>query len=111
MAPGSQQPLSLSEDQMRRTWALVDVLTSLKRRGNHPPPTAELIRRKFDALSLPALDTLSILVDSTIAEQRRRLSPRQVCGMAQAVRESSRKTLPRRSRTCTRAAMWCPPPR
>ena len=86
MAPGSQQPLSLSEDQMRRTWALVDVLTSLKRRGNHPPPTAELIRRKFDALSLPALDTLSILMDSTIAEQRRRLSPRQVCGMAQAVR-------------------------
>ena len=71
---------------MRRTWALVDILTSLKRRGNHPPPTAELIRRKFDALSSPALDTLSILMDSTIAEQCRRLSPRQVCGMAQAVR-------------------------
>ena len=84
MAPGSQKPLS--EDQMRRTWALVDILTSLKRRGNHPPPTAELIRRKFDALSSPALDTLSILMDSTIAEQCRRLSPRQVCGMAQAVR-------------------------
>ena len=84
MAPSSQQPLS--EDQMRRTWGLVDILTLLKRRGNHPPPTAELIRRKFDALSLPALDTLSIMVDSTIAEQHRRLSPRQVCGMAQAVR-------------------------
>ena len=56
MAPGSQP---LSEDQMRRTRALVDILTSLKRRANHPPPTAELILRKFDALSLPELDTLS----------------------------------------------------
>jgi hypothetical protein len=45
-----------------------------------------LARRKFDALSLPALDTLSILIDHTIAEQHRRLSPRQVCGMSQAVR-------------------------
>ena len=71
---------------MRRTWALVDILTSLKRRANHPPPTAELICRKFDALSLPALDTLSIVVDHAIAEQGRRLSPRQVCGMARAVR-------------------------
>jgi hypothetical protein len=83
MAPGSKP---LSEDQLRRTWSLVDVLTMLKRRANHPPPTAELIRRKFDALSLPALDTLSILIDHTIAEQHRRLSPRQVCGMSQAVR-------------------------
>ena len=83
MAPGSHP---LSEDQMRRTWALVDILTSLKRRANHPPPTAELICRKFDALSLPALDTLSIVVDHAIAEQGRRLSPRQVCGMARAVR-------------------------
>ena len=48
MAPGSQP---LSEDQMRRTRALVDILTSLKRRANHPPPTEELILRKFDALS------------------------------------------------------------
>ena len=83
MPPGSK---TLSEDQLRRTWSLVDVLTMLKRRANHPPPTAELIRRKFDALSLPALDTLSILIDHTIAEQHRRLSPRQVCGMSQAVR-------------------------
>ena len=58
MALGTQP---LSEDEMRRTWALVGLLTSLKRRANHPPPTAELILRKFDALSLPALDTLSIL--------------------------------------------------
>ena len=71
---------------MRRTWALVDLLTSLKRRANHPPPTAELIRRKFDTLPMPALDTLSILVDHTIAEQHGRLSPSQVCGMARAVR-------------------------
>ena len=84
MAPRSQP---LSEDQMRRTWGLVDIFTSLKRRANHQPPTAELIRRKFDALSLPALDTLSILVDHTIAGQHRRLSPRQICGMARAVRD------------------------
>ena len=81
---GSQQPLS--DDQMRRTWALVDILTLLKMRRNHPPPTVELIRRKYDALSLPALDTLSIMVDSAIAEKHRRLSPRQICGMVQAIR-------------------------
>ena len=83
MAPGSKP---LSEDQLRRTWSLVDMLTMLKRRGNHPPPTAQLILRKFHELSLPALDTLSILMEYTIAEQRRRLGPDQVCAMAQAVR-------------------------
>ena len=83
MASGSQP---LSDEQMRRTWALVDILTSVQRRANHPPPTRELIRRKFDALPLPALDTLSILVDCTIAEQHGRLSRSQVCGMARAVR-------------------------
>ena len=77
---------SLPLYEMRRTWALVDLLTSLKRRANHPPPTAELIRRKFETLPRPALDTLSILVDQTIAEQHGRLSPSQVCGMARAVR-------------------------
>ena len=82
MAPGSHP---LSEDQMRRTWALVDILTSLKRRANHSPLTAELILRKFDALSLPALNTLSILIDHTTAGQHRRLSPRQLCGMSHAV--------------------------
>jgi len=77
---------SLPLYEMRRTWALVDMLTSVKRRANHPPPTTELIRRKFDTLPRPALDTLSILVDQTIAEQHGRLSPSQVCGMARAVR-------------------------
>ena len=84
MASGSQP---LSDEQMRRTWALVDLLTSLKRRANHhPPPTAELIRRKFDTLPMAALDTLSILVDQTIAEQHGRLGQGMVCGMARAVR-------------------------
>ena len=83
MALGTQP---LSEDEMRRTWALVGLLTSLKRRANHPPPTAQWIRRKIDALSLPALETLSILVEHTIIERHCRLSPRQVFGMAQAVR-------------------------
>ena len=69
MASGSQP---LPDEQMRRTWALVDILTSLKRRANQPPPTAELIRRKFDTLPMAALDTLSILVDHTIAEQHGR---------------------------------------
>jgi len=77
---------SLPLYEMRRTWALVDLLTSLKRRANHPPPTAELIRRKFDTLPMPALDTLSILVDQTIAEQHGRLGQSMVCGMARAVR-------------------------
>jgi len=80
MASGSQP---LPDEQMRRTWALVDILTSLKRRANQPPPTAELIRRKFDTLPMAALDTLSILVDHTI---HGRLGPSMVCGMARAVR-------------------------
>ena len=83
MASGSQP---LSEDVMRRTRTLVDILTSLKRRANHPPPTAELILRKFDTLPMPELDMLSSLMDRTIAEQRGRLSHRQFCGMARAVR-------------------------
>ena len=35
---------------------------------------------------MPALDTRSILIDHTTAGQHRRLSPRQLCGMSQAVR-------------------------
>ena len=79
------QSRGLSPEDMRATWSVVDVLTSLKRRTSHPP-TAALIRRKIDALSLPARDTLGFLVDFTIAEKQGRLSPRQVGGMALAVR-------------------------
>ena len=83
MTSGSQP---LSDEGMRRTWALVDLLTSVKRSANHPPPTAELIRRKFEALSLPALDTVPILVDHTIAERHCRLAQSHVFGMERAVR-------------------------
>ena len=82
----------LSDEEMRRTWALVDILTSVKRSANHPPPTAELIRRKFDALSLPALDTLSVLVDHTIAERHCRLAQSHVFGMERAVRSFREET-------------------
>ena len=90
MAPGPQLPLS--RDQMRRAWALVDVLTSFKRRPNNPPPTAEWILRKFDALERPALEALTILVDHTIAEQTRELSRDQVWGMVAAVRAFPEET-------------------
>ena len=83
MTPGSQ-PLSF--EQMKRTWALVDILTSLKRRTNRPPPTAEQIIRKFDTLPMPALDALSILVESTFRELHAGLGQGMVCGMARAVR-------------------------
>ena len=90
MTSESQQ---LSDEEMRRTWALVDILTSLsKKRATHPPPTAELIRRKFEALSLPALDTLTMLVDQTIAQQHCRLSQSQISGMARAVRSFPEET-------------------
>ena len=89
MTSESQQ---LSDEEMRRTWALVDTLTSLRRRAKHPPPTAELIRRKFEALSLPALDTLTMLVDQTIAQQHCRLSQSQISGMARAVRSFPEET-------------------
>ena len=79
------QSRGLSPEDMRATWSVVDVLTSLKRRTSHPP-TAALIRRKIDALSLPARDTLGFLVDFTIAKTQGQLSPRQVGGMALAVR-------------------------
>ena len=80
----------LSEDQMRRIWALIDILTSLKRRANHPPPTAELILRKFDALSLPACARHPLGLDGSYycraTPSTYGFSPRQVCGMSQAVR-------------------------
>ena len=90
MTPGSQ-PLSF--EQMKRTWALVDILTSLKtRRTNRPPPTAEQIIRKFDTLPMPALDALSILVESTFRELHAGLGQGMVCGMARAVRSFQKDT-------------------
>ena len=84
---GAMASGSLPLYEMRRTWALVDILTSLKtRRTNHPPPTAEQIIRKFDTLPMPALDALSILVESTMRELHAGLGQGMVCGMARAVR-------------------------
>ena len=82
----------LSDDEMRRTWALVDLLTSFQRRANHPPPTAELIGRKFAALSKPASDTLSILTDCTIQQANRRLSQGQIFGMVEALKLFPKET-------------------
>ena len=82
----------LSDDEMRRTWSLVDLLTSFKRRANHPPPTAELIGRKFAALSKPASDTLSILTDCTIQQANRRLSQGQIFGMVEALKLFPKET-------------------
>ena len=79
-------------EEMRRTCALVDLLTSVKRSANHPPPTAELVRRKFAALSSPALDTLPVLVDHTIAERHCRLAQSHVFGMERAVRSFREET-------------------
>eukprot|EP00964_Phaeocystis_antarctica_P015077 scaffold8315_cov54-Phaeocystis_antarctica.AAC.6 len=90
------QSRGLSPEDMRATWSVVDVLTSLKRRTSHPP-TAALIRRKIDALSLPARDTLGFLVDFTIAKTQGQLSPRQIGGMALAVRRYPDDTATERS--------------
>ena len=51
----------LSNEQMRRTWAMVDVLTSLKRRTNQAPPTADFIRRKFEAFARRPRRRISLL--------------------------------------------------
>ena len=82
----------LSDDEMRRTWALVDLLTSFKRRANHPPPTAELIGRKFAALTKPASDTLSMLMDCSIQQANRGLSQGQVYGMVEALKIFPKET-------------------
>ena len=77
----------MPREDLRVTWSAIDVLTSLKHRSSHPP-SAALIRRKIDALSLPATETLGVLVDLffAIAEKKCRLSPRQVDGLTWAVK-------------------------
>ena len=74
-------------EDLRVTWSAIDALTSLKHRSSNPP-SAALIRRKIDALSLPATETLGVLVDLffAIAEKKCRLSPRQVDGLTWAVK-------------------------
>ena len=64
----ASQAHELSREDLRRTWSMVDILTSLKRNTSHSP-TAALIRRKLDALPLPALDKLGCLVDLTILQR------------------------------------------
>ena len=78
----SQAP-GLSCEDLQAAWSAIKVLTSLKRR-NSQPPTAALIRRKLDALSLPALDRLGFLVGLAIAETHSRLRVDQVGGLARA---------------------------
>ena len=82
----------LSNEQMRRTWAMVDVLTSLKRRTNQAPPTADFIRRKFEALSIPATETLSILMALTLRKENCPLAHFHVYGMAHAVGSFPKET-------------------
>jgi len=80
----SQAPVLSCED-LQAARSAIKVLTSLKRR-NSQPPTAALIRRKLDALSLPALDRLGFLVGLAIAETHGQLRVDQVDGLARAVR-------------------------
>ena len=80
----SQEP-GLSREDLQAAWSVINVLTSLKRR-NSQPPTAALIRRKIDALSLPALDRLAFSVGLAIAETHGQLRVDQVGGLERAVR-------------------------
>ena len=79
--------LSLPKQELRSTFAAVDVLTSLKWRGS--PPTAALVRRKVDSLTwLGAQDALCFLIDRTIADRHGWLSRHEFDGMTRAVRSS-----------------------
>ena len=62
----------MPREDLRVTWSAIDALTSLKHRSSNPP-SAALIRRKIDALSLSALDSFGVLVDLLfkIAEKKR----------------------------------------
>ena len=81
----ASQAHELSREDLRRTWSVVDVLTSLKRNTSHSP-TAALIRRKLDALPLPAIEKLGCLVDLTILQRHgHRLSTRHYHGFQLAI--------------------------
>ena len=99
----ASQAHELSREDLRRTWSVVDVLTSLKRNTSHSP-TAALIRRKLDALPLPALDKLGCLVDLTILQRHgHHLSTRHTTASSW-LSAASRTTPQPRSRVLTRAA-------
>ena len=88
----ASQAHELSPEDLRRTWSVVDVLTALKRNTNHRP-TAALIRRKVDALSLPALDKLGCLVDLTILQRHgHHLSTRHYHGFQLAINSFPNQT-------------------
>ena len=77
--------LSLPKQELRSTFAAVDVLTSPKWRGS--PPTAALVRRKVDSLTwIGAQDALCFLIDRTIADRHGWLSRHEFDGMTRAVR-------------------------
>ena len=79
------QALGFSREDLQAACSVIKVLTSLKRR-NSQPPTAALIRRKLDALSLPAIDRLGFVVGLTIGQTHGQLRVDQVGGLARAVR-------------------------
>ena len=80
----SQAP-GFSREDLQVACSVIKVLTSLKRR-NSQSPTAALIRRKLDALSLPAIDRLGFVVGLTIGQTHGQLRVDQVGGLARAVR-------------------------
>ena len=53
----------MDPEDLRGAVSLADLLTSLKQRR---PPTEPLLRRKFDALSRPAVDALPFLVERAV---------------------------------------------
>ena len=76
----ASQAHELSREDLRRTWSMVDILTSLKRSTSHSP-TAALIRRKLDVgdhlRHLEFLDLVRKRTDPLLQGWRRRLRRRE----------------------------------
>ena len=72
----------MDPEDLRGAVSLADLLTSLKQRR---PPTEPLLRRKFDALSRPALGALPFLVEHAVVARHARLTPNERDGVARAV--------------------------
>jgi len=73
----------MDPEDLRGALSLADLFTSLKQRR---PPTEPLLRRKFDALSRPAVDALPFLVERAVVARHGRLTPHERDGVARAVR-------------------------